>query len=67
MVPATAIVHLHDRDWIFVPTLDKKFRRLEVVSGEMLSNQMQEIKSGIQPGQQVVSNAVVLQNTLDIQ
>ena len=66
-IPASAIMHLHDRDWVFVPTPDKKFRRVEVVGGAMLPNQMQEIKSGIQPGQQVVSNAVVLQNTLDIQ
>ena len=33
----------------------------------MLPNQMQEIMSGLQPGQQVVTNAVVLQNTLDNQ
>ena len=66
-VPATAILHLHDRDWVFVPTPDKKFRRVEVVSGDMLPNQMQEIMSGLQPGQQVVTNAVVLQNTLDNQ
>ncbi len=66
-IPASAVLHLHDRDWIFVPTPNKKFRRLEVVSGAMLSNQMQEIVSGLQPGQQVVTNAVVLQNTLDNQ
>jgi cobalt-zinc-cadmium efflux system membrane fusion protein len=66
-IPASAVLHLHDRDWIFVPTPDKKFRRLEVVSGAMLPNQMQEIVSGLQPGQQVVTNAVVLQNTLDNQ
>jgi cobalt-zinc-cadmium efflux system membrane fusion protein len=66
-IPASAVLHLHDRDWIFVPTPDKKFRRLEVLSGAMLPNQMQEIVSGLQPGQQVVTNAVVLQNTLDNQ
>ena len=66
-IPASAVLHLHDRDWIFVPTPDKKFRRVEVVSGAMLPNQMQEIVSGLQPGQQVVTNAVVLQNTLDNQ
>jgi cobalt-zinc-cadmium efflux system membrane fusion protein len=66
-IPASAVLHLHDRDWIFVPTPDKKFRRLEVLGGAMLPNQMQEIVSGLQPGQQVVTNAVVLQNTLDNQ
>jgi membrane fusion protein, heavy metal efflux system len=66
-VPASAVLHLHDRDWIFVPTQDKKFRRVEVVGGAMLPDQMQEIVSGLHQGQQVVTNAVVLQNTLDNQ
>jgi cobalt-zinc-cadmium efflux system membrane fusion protein len=64
-VPASAILHLHDRDWIYVPAGDKKFRRVEVVAGSSLPNNMQEIVSGIQPGQQVVSNALVLQNTVE--
>jgi cobalt-zinc-cadmium efflux system membrane fusion protein len=63
-VPASAIVHLHDRDWVFIPA-QGKFRRIEVVSGAQLPNQMQEIQSGLQPGQQVVTNAVNLQNAID--
>jgi cobalt-zinc-cadmium efflux system membrane fusion protein len=64
-VPASAILHLHDRDWVYVPAGEKKFRRLEVVSGGTLPDNMQEIISGLQPGQQVVSNALVLQNTVE--
>jgi len=64
-VPATAILHLHDRDWVYVPAGGKKFRRVEVTSGGTLPNKMQEIVSGVQPGQQVVSNALVLQNTVE--
>jgi membrane fusion protein, heavy metal efflux system len=63
-VPASAVVHLHDRDWVFIPA-QGKFKRIEVVSGEQLPNQMQEILSGLQPGQQVVTNAVNLQNAID--
>ncbi len=63
-VPASAILHLHDRDWVFVPT-QGKFRRTEVTSGAQLPNQMQEILTGLQPGQQVVSNAATLQNVID--
>lgn len=63
-VPATAILHLHDRDWVYVPAPDKKFRRVEVVGGDPLPNKMQELKSGLQPGQQVVTNALALQNTV---
>jgi cobalt-zinc-cadmium efflux system membrane fusion protein len=64
-VPATAILHLHDRDWVYVPTADKKFRRVEVTSGNMLPGNMQEVISGIQPGTQVVQNALVFQNTVE--
>ncbi len=63
-VPASAIVHLHDRDWVYIP-LQGKFKRVEVVSGEQLPNQMQQILSGLQPGQQVVTNAINLENAID--
>jgi cobalt-zinc-cadmium efflux system membrane fusion protein len=64
-VPATAILHLHDRDWVYVPAGAKKFRRVEAISGGTLPNNMQEIVAGVQPGQQVVSNALVLQNAVE--
>src|SRR5208283_2361185 len=66
IVPASAILHMHDRDFVFVPAEDKKFRRLEVVSGDPLPDNvnLQEIKSGLQPGQQVVTNALVLDHVL---
>ena len=66
-VPASAIMHLQDRDWVFEPTPDRKFRRVEVHGGDMLPNQMQEVTSGLQPGQQVVTNAIVLENTFENQ
>jgi cobalt-zinc-cadmium efflux system membrane fusion protein len=66
-VPATAIMHLQDRDWVFEPTPDKKFRRMEIHGGNMLPNKMQEVLSGLQPGQQVVTNAIVLENTFENQ
>ncbi len=64
-VPASAILHLHDRDWLYVPAGDKKFRRVEVVAGRILPDKTQEVVSGISPGQQVVANALVLQNTVE--
>jgi membrane fusion protein, heavy metal efflux system len=64
-VPATAILHLHDREWVYVPTADKKFRRVEVTSGNMLPGNLQEVFSGIQPGTQVIQNALVFQNTVE--
>lgn len=66
VVPASAIMHMHDRDWVFVPAPAGKFRRVEVVSGELLSDNvnMQEVKSGLAPGQQVVTNALVFDHVL---
>lgn len=66
IVPASAILHMHDRDFVFIPAPDKKFSRIEVVSGNLLPDNinLQEIKSGLQPGQQVVTNALVLDHVL---
>jgi cobalt-zinc-cadmium efflux system membrane fusion protein len=64
-VPATAILHLHDRDWVYVPMGSGHFKRLEVASGSMLPNNMQEVVSGIKPGDQMVSIALPLQNTVE--
>jgi membrane fusion protein, heavy metal efflux system len=57
---------MHDRDFVFVPAPDRKFRRLEVRSGPLLqeNTSLQEVKSGLKPGQQVVSNALVLDHVL---
>lgn len=66
IVPASAVLRMHDRDFVFVPAADKKFRRVEVVSGDVLTENtnLQEIKSGLKPGQQVVTNALVLDHVL---
>jgi membrane fusion protein, heavy metal efflux system len=64
-VPATAILHLHDRDWVYVPLKNNQFRRTEVVGGDMLPDNMQEVNSGIVPGQQVVANALEFQNSVE--
>ena len=64
-VPATAILHLHDREWVYTPNGNGAFRRVEVVAGSMLPNNMQEVISGIKPGDQVIANALVFQNTVE--
>jgi cobalt-zinc-cadmium efflux system membrane fusion protein len=66
-VSADAVLHLHDRDWVFVPAGDKRFKRVEVHAGIMLPGNKQEILSGINPGQQVVSNVLQLEATLEAQ
>lgn len=66
-VPATAILHLHDRDWVYVPQEHGQFRRVAVIGGDMLPGGMQEVVAGIAPGQQVVVNALAFQNSVEQQ
>jgi cobalt-zinc-cadmium efflux system membrane fusion protein len=67
IVPPSAILHLHDRDSVFIPAGDNKFRRVEVQAGRILDGNKQEILAGILPGQQVVSNVLQLEATLEAQ
>jgi membrane fusion protein, heavy metal efflux system len=64
-VPSNAILHLHDREWVYMPAGKDKFRRVEVTSGKMLPPNMQVVVSGVTPGDRVVANALVLQNTAE--
>ena len=64
-VPATAILHLHDREWVYTPLSNGGFRRQEVAAGNTLSDNTQEVVSGLKPGDQVVTNALVFQNTVE--
>jgi cobalt-zinc-cadmium efflux system membrane fusion protein len=64
-VPADAILHLHDRDWVYEPLGEGHFKRQEVVAGNMLPNHMQAVISGLKPGDQVVASALQLQNTVE--
>jgi membrane fusion protein, heavy metal efflux system len=65
VVPASAILHLHDRDWVFVPAGEKQFKRVEVSAGNMLPGNKQQILSGIALGQQVVANVLALEQSLE--
>lgn len=66
IVPATAVMHMHDRDFVYVPAAGGKFRRVEVVGGDLVAGNvdLQEIQSGLTAGQQVVTNALTLDHVL---
>jgi cobalt-zinc-cadmium efflux system membrane fusion protein len=64
-VPANAVLHLHDRDYVYVPAPGGEFLRVQVVSGETLADNMQEIRSGLKQGQQVVANGLAMQHTIE--
>lgn len=58
VVPSTAVMRLHDRDWVFVKEGPKQFRRVEVAATGTTANGMQEISGGVHADQQVVQNAL---------
>jgi membrane fusion protein, heavy metal efflux system len=66
VVPADAVLHLHDRDWVYVPAGGNHFRRVEVRAGDLLAGNRQQIlpipgqTPAIAPGDRVVTNALSL-------
>ncbi len=63
-LPSNAILHLHDREWVYAAKGDGSFQRLEVVTGRTLPGNAQEVLSGVRPGTRVLLNALDLQNTV---
>jgi cobalt-zinc-cadmium efflux system membrane fusion protein len=61
VVPADAVLHLHDRDWVFVPAGQNQFKRTEVRAGYILEGNRQQILSGLDPAATVVANALLLE------
>jgi cobalt-zinc-cadmium efflux system membrane fusion protein len=67
-VPSSAVLHLHDANWVYTPVEQNRFQRVQVVTGKMLPgnpNPQQQILSGLKPGQQVVANALDMQATVE--
>src|SRR5579872_3839168 len=58
IVPSTAIMRLHDKDWVFRKEGDKQFRKIVVQADGVTPDGMQEIHSGVKPGDELVTNAL---------
>jgi cobalt-zinc-cadmium efflux system membrane fusion protein len=58
VVPSTAIMRLHDKDWVFRKEGDKLFRKIMVQADGLASDGMQEIHEGVKPGDELVINAL---------
>ena len=58
-IGACIIAHACERAGHSVHLLDLMF------AGDALPDKMQDVKSGIKPGQQLVANALVLEHTID--
>jgi cobalt-zinc-cadmium efflux system membrane fusion protein len=58
VVPASAILRLHDKDWVFRPEGGNRFRRLEIQAGTTMSDGMRQVMAGLASGDKVVVNAL---------
>ncbi len=58
VVPTTAVITLHDANWVFVPLGNGQFRRTRVELGPQEPDGYQQVIKGLQPGQEVVTNAL---------
>ncbi len=58
VVPATAIMRLHDKDWVFRKEGDKNFRRVMVQADGLAPDGMEEIREGVKAGDEVIANAL---------
>jgi len=64
VVPATALLRLHDKYWVFEPMGGNRFHKTEVQAGRVDSDGMQELLGGIAPGQRVVVSALQFSNSI---
>src|SRR6516164_7767257 len=67
VIPATAVVHLHDKDWVFVPAGDKKFKRVVLQLGPRAPDGSIQVVSGLNPQDKVVSNALQMSSAVEEQ
>jgi len=65
VVPAKAVLRLHDKDWVFRAEGGHRFRRIEVQAGRVSSDGFQEVIAGLAPGDQIVANALQFASAAD--
>lgn len=58
LVPATSVMRLQDRDWVFRKEGTQQFRRTEVHVAGAHPDGTQQIKDGVKPGDEIVANAL---------
>lgn len=58
VVPSTAIMRLHDKDWVFRKESQKEFRKIPVQADGLAPDGMQEIRQGVKAGDELVTNAL---------
>ncbi len=63
VVPQTALLRLHDRDWVFRSEGGDKYQRVEVEAGPPSADGFQSVLAGLRPGDPIVTNALQFMNS----
>jgi cobalt-zinc-cadmium efflux system membrane fusion protein len=58
VLPTSAIVRLHDKNWVFMPLGGNRFRKIEVQTGPSAGDNLQQVLSGVKIHDRVVANAL---------
>jgi cobalt-zinc-cadmium efflux system membrane fusion protein len=58
VLPASALLRLHDKYWVFRFEGDNRFRRTEVKTGPVLPDGFQQVVAGLKSGDEVALNAL---------
>ncbi len=61
-VASTAVMRLHDRDWVFRPEGGNRFRRTEILAGITAPDGSREVVSGLAAGDSIVANALQMES-----
>ncbi len=65
VLPTSAIVRLHDKDWVFMPVGENKFREIEVQTGPSAGGNLQQILEGLKIHDKAVANALQFSSALE--
>jgi cobalt-zinc-cadmium efflux system membrane fusion protein len=58
VVPSTAVMRLQDKDWVFRKETASRFRQVEVHTSGVTPDGLQSLQSGLNPGDEVISDAL---------
>lgn len=67
VIPTAAVVHLHDKDWVFVPAGNKQFRRVALQLGPQTTDGSVQVMSGLKAQDKVVTNALQMSTAVEEQ
>jgi cobalt-zinc-cadmium efflux system membrane fusion protein len=65
VVPQTALLRLHDKDWVFRSEGPNKYRRIEVQAGTPCDAGLQFVLAGLRPGEQIVANVLQFASAIE--